>query len=72
MDAPSLPFTNRAKAVSYSLLLILWWVAVWGIANTVIHLLFKGDTLKELGVYILIVTFVLLVIFVNPEFVQRL
>jgi hypothetical protein len=72
MDAPTLPFTNRAKSIGYSLLLILWWVAVWGIANTVINLLFKGDTLKELGVYILIVTFVLLIIFVHPEFVQRL
>lgn len=72
MDAPSLPFTNRAKAVGYSLLLILWWVAVWGFADTVIHLVFKGETIKELGVYLLIITFVLLVIFVHPEFVQRL
>jgi hypothetical protein len=72
MNSPTLPLQGRFKAVAYSIILILWWVAVWGIANTVIHLIFKGDTLKELGVYLFLVMTILVLIFVNPELVDRM
>ncbi len=72
MESPSLPFTGRFKAVFYSLILIVWWIGVWGIADTVIHLLFKGETMKELGVYIFLVVTVLVLIFLNPELVERM
>ncbi len=72
MESPTLPFTQRYKAVGYSLLLILWWIGVWGIADTVIHLVFKGQTMKELGVYIFFVVTVLFVIFLHPEFLDRM
>ncbi len=72
MDFPTLPFTGRFKALGYSLLLIVWWIGVWGIADTLIHLVFKGETMKELGVYILLVVIVLTVVFMNPEFIERM
>jgi len=72
MDSPTLPLTGRFKAVFYSIILILWWVGVWGIANTVIHLIFKGETMKELGVYVFLVVTILALIFVNPELVERM
>ena len=72
MDAPTLPFTGRFKAVFYSLLLILWWIGVWGIADTVIHLVFKGETMKELGVYIFFVVTVLAFVFLHPDFIERM
>jgi hypothetical protein len=72
MGAPTLPFMGRFKAVFYSLILILWWVGVWGIADTVIHLVFKGETMKELGVYIFFVVTVLILVFVNPELLERM
>lgn len=71
MEAPSLPFGNRYKAVLYSVILIAWWIGVWGIADTVIHMVFQGETLKELGVYIFLVVSVLFLVFVNPELVDR-
>lgn len=72
METPALPFVNRYKAVLYSVILIFWWVGVWGIADTVIHLVFKGQTMKELGVYIFLVVSVLVLIFVNPELLDRM
>ncbi|NBO61369.1 MAG: hypothetical protein EBU82_10415 [Flavobacteriia bacterium] len=72
MESPPLPFVNRYKPLVYSVLLIIWWIGVWGIADTVIHIVFKGQTMKELGVYIGFVTFVLFVIFVHPEFLERM
>lgn len=72
MESPSLPFDKRYKAVAYSIILIIWWVGVWGIADTVIHLVFKGHTMKELGVYIFFVVTVLVIIFLNPEILDRM
>ena len=72
MESPRLPFADRYKPLIYSVLLIFWWIGVWGIADTVIHLVFKGQTMKELGVYIGFVTLVLFVIFVHPEFLDRM
>ena len=72
MESPTLPFLNRYKAVFYSIILIVWWTGVWGIADTIIHLVFKGETMKELGVYIFFVTLVLFIIFVHPELLERM
>ena len=72
MESPTLPFTNRYKSVVYSIILILWWVGVWGIADTVIHLIFKGQTMKELGVYVLLVSSVLFLVYVHPELLERM
>jgi hypothetical protein len=72
MEAPTLPFAHRFKAVLYSVILIFWWVGVWGIADTVIHLVFKGETMKELGVYIFLVTSVLLLVFLYPDLLERM
>ncbi len=72
MESPTLPFLNRYKAVFYSVILIVWWIGVWGIADTVIHLVFKGETMKELGVYIGFVSIVLFIIFVHPELLERM
>jgi hypothetical protein len=72
MEAPTLPFVGRFKAVLYSIVLILWWVGVWGIADTLIHMVFKGETMKELGIYIFFVATVLVLVFVNPELLERM
>lgn len=72
MEAPTLPLGKRFTAVFYSVILILWWVGIWGIADTVIHLVFKGETMKELGVYIFFVVTVLVLVFINPELLDRM
>lgn len=72
MEAPTLPFTKRYRSVFYSIVLILWWIGIWGIADTVIHLVFKGHTMKELGVYVFFVATVLVLIFLHPEFIEHM
>lgn len=71
MEAPTLPFVGRFKAIGYSLLLILWWIGVWGLADTIIHLVFKGETMKELGVYIVFITVVLFIVFLHPDLLEK-
>ena len=72
MDTPTLPFTGRYKAIAYSILVILWWIGVWGLADTIIHLVFKGQTMKELMVYVGLISVVLVVIFLYPEFLDHM
>lgn len=72
MEAPTLPLSRGFKAVGYSVLLILWWVGVWGIANTVIHMVFKGNTFKELGVYVGLVGIILVIVFLHPDVLERM
>ena len=71
MESPALPFVDRYKSLGYSVILILWWIGVWGIADTVIHMIFKGETMKELGVYIFLVASVLFLVVLHPELVAR-
>ena len=71
MESPGFPL-GANKTILYSVLMILWWIGIWGIADTVIHLVFKGATLKELGVYIFFVVFVLSVITFFPDLIHKL
>lgn len=72
MESPSQIFRHRSKAVVYSVLMILWWIGVWGIADTVIHLVFKGQTMMELGVYVFFVSIVLFLVFLSPDLLEKL
>jgi hypothetical protein len=68
---PPSPFAQRCKTVAYSIIVIFWTIGIWGIADKVIHLFFKGHTLKELSVYIFFVVSVLMVVFLHPEIIER-
>jgi hypothetical protein len=52
--------------------IIVWWIGIWGAADTIIHLVFKGETLMELGLYLLMIAFVLSEVFIHPTFVKSL
>lgn len=71
MESPTLPFRDRTKALLYSVVLIVWWIGVWGIADTVIHLVFKGETMKELAIYIAMVVSVLVLVLIHPDLVSH-
>lgn len=72
MEGPQLPLGSRYSSMGYLLITALWWVGVWGLADTVIHLVFKGATLMELGVYISMIAIVLFAIHLNPEIAAKL
>ncbi len=72
MDTPTLPFHHKGKTIVYSVLVILWWVGIWGFADTIIHMVFKGETLLELGVYTLMIGLVLLIMYAHPKFLEQL
>lgn len=72
METPKISFQDRYDALWKSFLIIIWWIGIWGAADTIIHLVFKGSTLMELGIYLLMIAFVLSVVFIHPTFVHSL
>ena len=69
---PSFPFGERFRTLQASLLNIIWWIGIWGLADTVIHIFFKGATLMELGVYVGMIGFVLFVVFLDPRMMSHM
>jgi hypothetical protein len=55
------------KVVSIGILLVLWWIAVWGIVETLIHLYAKGSAKKALFIYGSLLTIVLAILYTNPS-----
>ena len=72
MITPYIPFGERFKSVTVSLIVIIWWIGVWGLSDTIIHLVFKGAKHIELILYMLMIAFVLLTVFLYPEITKSL
>lgn len=72
MNVPHIPFGERYRSLGISLITIIWWVAIWGLSDTIIHTLFKGQTFAELILYIVMIAFVLTMIFFFPEISKSL
>ncbi len=68
MEKPSLPVKEyRYESVVKSIIIIIWWIGIWGAADTIIHLVFKGETMMELGIYITMISFVLFMVYLYPD-----
>jgi low temperature requirement protein LtrA len=64
--------THRYKALGYSLITVVWWVGVWGLAETIIGYLVKESLLLRLGIFLTMIAFVFLMVLVKPEFIEYL
>ena len=53
-----------------ALLIILWWIGVWGLVETLIHLYIRGSTQRAIFVYMSMILLVLVVVYVNPKMVD--
>ena len=67
METPQIPMRERFRSLGISLLTIVWWVAIWGLSDTIIHHVFKSSIAVELALYISMIAFVMVMIFIFPE-----
>lgn len=58
--------------IGLSLLSVVWWVGVWGLSESLLHILFKESVFMRLGVYVLLLASVLLVVLLNPALADSL
>ena len=53
-----------------ALLIVLWWIGIWGLVETIIHIYIRGSTLRALCVYVSMIVLVLFVVHMNTKIVD--
>jgi hypothetical protein len=72
MEPPHIPLGERYKALGYSMLTIVWWVGVWGLAESIMTLMFKQSIVLKLGFYLFMIATVFLIILFDPTLIKNL
>jgi hypothetical protein len=72
IDTPSLPVKTKQNVIFYSLFTVLWWVAIWGLSETIMTILVKNSIIYRLGIYLSILAFVFLMLLYQPQLIEYL
>ena len=72
METPHIPLSQRYKSLGYSLITVLWWIGIWGLAETVVGFLVKESLLMRLGIFLSMIALVFFLVLIHPEFVEYL
>ena len=54
-----------------ALLLVLWWIGVWGLIDTLLHQFIRGSTQKAIVVYGAIIALVIIIVWSKPELLEH-
>jgi len=72
VDTPSLPAISKKNVVFYSLFTILWWVAIWGLSETLMTYMVKNSLLQRAAIYAGLLILVFVIMLVDPQLVEYL
>lgn len=72
IDTPSLPVGIKNNIIFYSMFTVLWWVAIWGLSETVMTILVKNSIIYRLGIYISMLAFAFLMLLFQPQLIGYL
>lgn len=72
IDTPSLPVQTKQNVMFYSFFTVLWWVAIWGLSETIMTILVKNSIIYRLGIYLSILAFVFLMLLYQPKLLEYL
>jgi len=63
---------SPGKTVARSILIIIWWVCVWGLTDHVIHHMASKDPLRKIAVYVGLMLLVLGTIGLDPHLLHHM
>jgi hypothetical protein len=72
VDTPSLPAISKKNVVFYSLFTILWWVAIWGLSETLMTYMVKNSLVQRAAIYAGLLLLVFVIMLVDPQLVEYL
>jgi len=72
IDTPTSPVQTKQNVIFYSLFTVLWWVAIWGLSETIMTILVKNSILYRLGIYLSILAFVFVMLLYQPQLIEYL
>jgi hypothetical protein len=62
---------DKISLLFVSFLVILWWMALWGLLDIGFKQLVGNSTQKMVNLYILMIVFVLVIVFTYPKIIER-
>jgi|LauGreDrversion4_2_1035121.scaffolds.fasta_scaffold03099_3 hypothetical protein len=62
---------DKISLLFVSFLVILWWMALWGLLDIGFKQLVGNSTQKMVNLYILMIVFVLAIVFTYPKIIER-
>jgi hypothetical protein len=72
VDTPSLPAISKKNVVFYSLFTILWWVAIWGLSETLMTYMVKNSLVQRAAIYAGLLLLVFVIMLIDPQLVEYL
>ena len=72
VDTPSLPAISKKNVVFYSLFTILWWVAIWGLSETLMTYMVKNSLIQRAAIYAGLLLLVFVIMLVDPQLIEYL
>ena len=54
-----------------ALLLVLWWIGIWGLVETLLHQFIKGSVAKAIFVYSSLIATVLVIVWLKPQLLEH-
>lgn len=63
---------NTVNALFILTLIQLWWIAIWGLAYIAIDAIAGESKSKEIGIYIGMLVFTIVIFHLNPDMLSRL
>lgn len=53
-----------------ALLIVLWWIGVWGLVETILHEFIRGSVAKALLTYSSLIATVLVIVWAKPQLLE--
>ena len=54
-----------------ALVIVVWWMGVWGLLDTLLHLFIRGNTVRAIVLYSLMIVAVLVFVSIRPDVLER-
>ena len=64
-------YEKTGDIVFIALLLVFWWIGVWGLVETILHQYIKGSFTKAICVYTTIILIVIGIVWANPQLLEH-
>ena len=55
-----------------ALIIVIWWIGVWGLIETIIQPFIKNSYWAAIGVYGAMITLILLIVNIHPQVLESL
>ncbi len=71
IETPRVPVPTKRRTLLYSFIVILWWVGIWGLSETVMSYFVKNSLVSRFAIYTGLLLVVLFAIWSEPDIIEH-